>query len=112
MLGLDDHASTDRASGSGSRSKRPASSIILLYGWSPDYDDPLTFADLYASWNLNNHGRYNNPELDAQVRIAQQSLDQSVRLEAFARDPAHHHRGRRDDPRVRARRHVRAGSRG
>jgi oligopeptide transport system substrate-binding protein len=57
---------------------------IVLYGWSPDYDDPLTFADLYASWNLNNHGRYNNPELDAQVRIAQQSLDQSVRFRAFA----------------------------
>ncbi len=57
---------------------------LVLYGWSADYDDPLSFADLYASWNLNNHGRYNNPELDAQVRIAQQSLDQSVRLKAFA----------------------------
>ena len=57
---------------------------IVLYGWSADYDDPLSFADLYASWNLNNHGRYNNPELDAQVRIAQQSLDESVRLKAFA----------------------------
>jgi oligopeptide transport system substrate-binding protein len=57
---------------------------VVIYGWSADYDDPLSFADLYASWNLNNHGRYNNPELDAQVRIAQQSLDQSVRLRAFA----------------------------
>jgi oligopeptide transport system substrate-binding protein len=57
---------------------------IVIYGWSADYDDLLSFADLYASWNLNNHGRYNNPELDAQVRIAQQSLDQSVRLKAFA----------------------------
>jgi oligopeptide transport system substrate-binding protein len=57
---------------------------LMIYGWSPDYDDPLTFADLYASWNLNNHGRYSSPELDAQVRIAQQSLDQSVRLDAFA----------------------------
>jgi oligopeptide transport system substrate-binding protein len=57
---------------------------IVLYGWSPDYDDLLTFADLFASWNLNNHGRYNNPQLDAQVRIAQQSLDQSLRMAAFA----------------------------
>lgn len=56
---------------------------LLLYGWSPDYDDPLTFADLFASWNTNNHPRYSNPELDAQVRIAQQSLDQSARYEAF-----------------------------
>ena len=56
----------------------------MIYGWSPDYDDPLTFGDLFASWNLNNHGRYNNPELDAQVRIAQQSLEPSVRIAAFA----------------------------
>lgn len=57
---------------------------LVLYGWSPDYDDPLTWADLYASWNLNNHGRYNNPELDAQVRVAQRSTDKAVRLKAFA----------------------------
>jgi oligopeptide transport system substrate-binding protein len=57
---------------------------LLIYGWSPDYDDPLTFGDLFASWNLNNHGRFNNLELDAQVRIAQQSLDQSMRMKAFA----------------------------
>jgi oligopeptide transport system substrate-binding protein len=57
---------------------------LLIYGWSPDYDDPLTFADLFASWNTNNHGRYSNPELDAQVRIAQESLEPSVRVAAFA----------------------------
>jgi oligopeptide transport system substrate-binding protein len=57
---------------------------LLIYGWSPDYDDPMSFGDLFASWNLNNHPRYNNPELDAHVRIAQQSLDQSVRMQAFA----------------------------
>ena len=57
---------------------------ISLYGWSSDYDDPLSFGDLFASWNLNNHGEYNNPALDAQVRIAQQSLDTHVRFAAFA----------------------------
>jgi len=57
---------------------------ITLYGWSADYDDLLSFADLFASWNLNNHGRYKNPELDAQVRTAQQSLDPEVRFAAFA----------------------------
>lgn len=56
---------------------------IVLYGWGPDFDDPLTFGDLFSSWNLNNHGRFNSPELDAQVRIAQQSLDQEVRMAAF-----------------------------
>ncbi len=57
---------------------------ITLFGWSADYDDPLSFADLLASWNLNNNGRYSSPELDAQVRIAQQSLDPHVRFGAFA----------------------------
>ena len=31
---------------------------MVLAGWGPDYDDPLTFGDLFASWNLNNRGRY------------------------------------------------------
>ena len=57
---------------------------MVQTGWLPDYDDPLTFGDLFASWNLNNHGRYSNPELDAQVRIAQQSLEPAVRMKAFA----------------------------
>ena len=57
---------------------------LTLKGWSADYDDPLSFADLFASWNLNNNGAYNNPALDEQVRIAQQSLDQGERLRAFA----------------------------
>lgn len=57
---------------------------MVLSGWGPDYNDGLTFADYYASWNLNNRGRYNNPELDAYVRIAQSSLDQAERVSAFA----------------------------
>ncbi|OFE12816.1 hypothetical protein PHACT_06420 [Pseudohongiella acticola] len=52
-------------------------------GWGPDYNDPLTFADLFASWNLSNRGRYSNPALDAQVRIAQSSLDRQERFDAF-----------------------------
>ena len=56
---------------------------IVIYGWGPDYDDPLTFGDFFSSWNLNNQGRYNNPRLDEQVRLAQRSLDQRVRMAAF-----------------------------
>ena len=56
---------------------------ILISGWNPDFDDPMTFGDLFASWNLNNRGRYNNPELDRNVRIAQQSLDPRTRMAAF-----------------------------
>jgi len=58
---------------------------LVSAGWGPDYDDPLTFGDLYASWNGNNRGKYNNPELDRQVRIAQSSLDAKVRMDAFGK---------------------------
>lgn len=56
---------------------------IVLSGWGPDYNDPLTFGDLYASWNLNNRGRYSNPLYDEQVRIAQNSMDTKTRMDAF-----------------------------
>jgi len=56
---------------------------LVLAGWGPDYDDPLTFGDLYASWNANNRGRYSNPALDRQVRIAIESTDPRTRMDAF-----------------------------
>ena len=56
---------------------------MVAAGWGPDYADPLTYGDLYASWNGNNRGGYNNPALDEQVRIAQNSLDPKTRMDAF-----------------------------
>lgn len=56
---------------------------MVLAGWGPDYDDPLTFGDLFASWNLNNRGNYRNPELDQLVRIAQNERDTKTRMDAF-----------------------------
>lgn len=52
-------------------------------GWGPDYDDPLTFGDLFSSWNENNRGLYSSPEYDKQVRIAENSTDQHLRMVAF-----------------------------
>lgn len=56
---------------------------MVLAGWGPDYDDPLTFAELFASWNLNNRGRYQNPDLDRWVEVAQNSTDPHERVDAF-----------------------------
>ena len=56
---------------------------MVAAGWGPDFDDPLTFGDLYASWNRNNRGLYDNPELDRLVRVAQNSLDPKTRMDAF-----------------------------
>ncbi|NJN52702.1 MAG: peptide ABC transporter substrate-binding protein [Gammaproteobacteria bacterium] len=56
---------------------------MVMAGWGPDFADPLTFGDLFSSWNLNNRGRYSNPELDGAVRTAQNSMDPKVRMDAF-----------------------------
>lgn len=58
---------------------------IVLAGWGPDYEDPMTFADLFASWNTNNHGRYQNAEYDRLIRLAQGTADPRVRMDAMGR---------------------------
>ena len=56
---------------------------FYLGGWSPDYFDALTYAELFASWNLNNRGRYVSAEMDALVRLGQTSLNPQERMDAF-----------------------------
>ena len=56
---------------------------ISMTGWGPDYDDPMTFADLFASWNPNNRGGYRNPEYDRWLEVAKTTLDNQERLAAF-----------------------------
>ncbi len=58
---------------------------LAVYGWGPDFADPLTFGELFASWNPNNNGRFNNTEYDESVRLSQSSLNPQTRMEAFAR---------------------------
>ena len=57
---------------------------IAAAGWGPDYPDAMTFADLFASWNDNNHGGWQNARYDALIRKAQGSADPRVRMEAMA----------------------------
>jgi oligopeptide transport system substrate-binding protein len=57
---------------------------MVFSGWSPDYDDPMTYADLFASWNENNYGRYRSERLDAHVRRAQATADRRGRLDEMA----------------------------
>jgi oligopeptide transport system substrate-binding protein len=56
---------------------------MVMAGWGPDYNDPLTFGDLFASWNKNNRGEYNSPELDTLIETAQTRLEPAVRMQAF-----------------------------
>jgi len=58
---------------------------IVSAGWCPDFSDPMTFADLFASWNENNRGRYSNPDYDQLVRVAQGTADQQTRMDAMGK---------------------------
>lgn len=57
---------------------------IVSAGWGPDFADPMTFAELKSSWNENNRGKYVNQEYDNQIRIAQSTSNQKVRMDAMA----------------------------
>lgn len=58
---------------------------MVISGWGPDYEDPMTFADLFASWNINNHGHYNSPTYDSYIRTAQGTTDQKIRMDAMGK---------------------------
>jgi oligopeptide transport system substrate-binding protein len=57
---------------------------LVSAGWGPDYADAMTFADLFASWNENNRGRWRNERYDALIRKAQGTADQQTRMDAMA----------------------------
>ena len=73
---------------------------MVAAGWGPDYDDPLTFGDLFSSWNKNNRGLYSNPELD-RLRAHRAEFARSEDAHGrIRRDPEDHSRRRRDHARV------------
>ncbi|MFT4714698.1 MAG: oligopeptide transport system substrate-binding protein [Candidatus Azotimanducaceae bacterium] len=55
---------------------------ISLASWYPDFDDIVTYADLLASYNANNSGRYNNPEYDRWLEVLLTSSDSKTRMDA------------------------------
>ena len=54
-------------------------------GWGPDYDDPMTFMDLFTSWNPNNHTGWKNKEYDELIKKASESADNEKRMENMAK---------------------------
>lgn len=58
---------------------------MVIAGWGPDYNDPLTYGDLFFSGNMNNRGRYNSEVYDEAVLQAQSAVDPLLRMQAFAR---------------------------
>jgi oligopeptide transport system substrate-binding protein len=54
---------------------------LLYSGWGPDYNDPMTFLDLFTSDNLFNRGKYSNPEYDQLIKKAKENGDFKQRFE-------------------------------
>ncbi len=57
---------------------------VVSAGWGPDYNDPMTFADLKTSWNENNRGRWKNAQYDELIRKAQSTTKNTVRMDSMA----------------------------
>lgn len=58
---------------------------LVAAGWGPDYNDAMTFADLFASWNLNNRGRYQSDHYDSLILEAQTTTDSRHRNLVFSK---------------------------
>ncbi|SFI54320.1 oligopeptide transport system substrate-binding protein [Paenibacillus sp. UNC496MF] len=58
---------------------------IARAGWGADYNDPMTFIDMFTSKGGNNDIGFKNPEYDALVKEAYATADQQKRVDAMAK---------------------------
>lgn len=60
---------------------------IEVSGWGPDFQDPISFLDLFVTNGTNNLMSYSNPEYDALINSTKDelALDPKARYEAFAK---------------------------
>jgi len=56
---------------------------VVLSGWGPDYNDPLTWLDLFETGGPYNDGKYSNPDYDALIQKTRETTDQEERLGYF-----------------------------
>lgn len=54
---------------------------IVLAGWGPDYNDPMTFLDLFETGNGNNHTSYSSAEYDKILNEIRVETDKAKRFE-------------------------------
>lgn len=54
---------------------------IVFAGWSPDYNDAMTYLDMFMKDNGNNYGKYDNPEYDDLLNQAMEEKDAAKRQE-------------------------------
>lgn len=54
---------------------------IVLAGWSPDYNDPNTYLDMFVTGGGNNHGEYSSAAYDKDISDAANETDYTARAE-------------------------------
>ena len=54
---------------------------IVFAGWSPDYNDAMTFLDMFMIGNGNNYGKYDNEEYNDLMKQAMNETDAAKRQE-------------------------------
>ncbi|MDF2802437.1 MAG: putative secreted protein [Anaerocolumna sp.] len=53
---------------------------MVFAGWGPDYNDPMTFLDMFETGNGNNHTSYTNPDYDALLDKVRKETDATARF--------------------------------
>lgn len=56
---------------------------VVFAGWGPDYNDPMTYLDMFETGNGNNHTSYSSAEYDALLASARTTLDNKARYEIY-----------------------------
>ena len=54
---------------------------VVLAGWSPDYNDPNTYLDMFLTGGGNNHGEYSSEVFDKAIKDAAAETDYEARAE-------------------------------
>lgn len=57
---------------------------IVFAGWGADYDDPMTFMDMWISSSSYNDPHWSNKQYDQLIDTAKKSADPDVRAKSFA----------------------------
>ena len=52
-------------------------------GWGADYNDPMTFFDMYITGSENNNGKWSNPQYDSLIEQTRTTTDEAKRLQLF-----------------------------
>lgn len=56
---------------------------VARNGWIADYNDPISFLDMWLTGGGNNDAQYSNPDYDAAINEAKSSADPAVRMKAM-----------------------------